>query len=96
MSLPAVPDAVGPFVGEASYFHERRGIVSADLPDRNHRDHVCLAFIMGRFYPNRGCSGTQKYKRYLRLKSYDDAPCYLVADHCQFDPRAASLKRELK
>jgi len=36
--------------------------------------------------------GTQKYKRYFRLKSYDDAPWdylkQLIEEAAQFDPRS--------
>ena len=100
-----VPDAVEAIRwGGLSYFHEGRGgIVSAGICQIEiHRDHVRLAFIHGAFLsePRGLFEGTQKYKRYFRLKSYDDAPWdyvkQLIEEAAQFDPRAASLKRELK
>jgi hypothetical protein len=59
-----------------------------------HRDHVRLEFIHGAFLyePRSLFEGTQKYKRYIRLKSYEDAPWdYLkqrIEEASQFDPRA--------
>jgi hypothetical protein len=82
--------------GGLSYFHEGRGgIVSAGICQIGiHRDHVRLAFIHGAFLsePRNLFEGTEKYKRYIRLKSYDDAPWdylkQLIEEASQFDPRS--------
>ncbi len=92
------PDAVEAIRwGGLSYFHEGRGgIVSAGICQIGiHRDHVRLAFIHGAFLsePRNLFEGTEKYKRYIRLKSYDDAPWdylkQLIEEASQFDPRSA-------
>ncbi len=83
--------------GGLSYFHEERGgIVSAGICQIGiHRDHVRLAFIHGAFLsePRNLFEGTEKYKRCIRLKSYDDAPWdylkQLIEEASQFDPRSA-------
>lgn len=91
------PDAVEVIRwGGLSYFHAGGGgIVSAGICQiEMHKDHVRLAFIHGAFLPEpRGLfEGTQKYKRYVRLKSYDDAPWgylkQLIEEASQFDPRS--------
>lgn len=91
------PDAVEVIRwGGLSYFHEGRGgIVSAGICQIGiHKDHIRLEFIHGAFLPEpRGLfEGTQKYKRYLRLKSYDDTPWdylkQMVEEASQFDPRS--------
>jgi hypothetical protein len=82
--------------GGLSYFHEGRGgIVKAGICQIEiHRDHVRLAFIHGAFLsePRNLFEGTQKYKRYIRLKSYDHAPWeylkQLIQEASQFDPRS--------
>ena len=90
------PDAVEVIRwGGLSYFHAGRGgLVSAGICQIGmHRDHVRLEFIHGAFLPEpRGLfEGTQKYKRYIRLKSYEDAPWdylqQLIAAASRFNPR---------
>lgn len=93
----AAPDAVEVIRwGGLSYFHEGRGgLISAGICQISiHRDHVRLGFIHGAFLlePRGLFEGTQKYKRYIRLKSYNDAPWeylqQLIQAASQFDPRS--------
>lgn len=90
------PDAVEVIRwGGLSYFHEGRGgVVSAGICQIGiHRDHIRLAFIHGAFLPEprKLFEGTQKYKRYIRIESYDDAPWdyleQLIDAASRFDPR---------
>lgn len=90
------PDAVEAIRwGGLSYFHEGRGgVVSAGICQIGiHRDHIRLAFIHGAFLPEprKLFEGTQKYKRYIRIESYDDAPWdyleQLIDAASRFDPR---------
>jgi hypothetical protein len=82
--------------GGLSYFHAGGGgVVSAGICQiAIEKDHVRLAFIHGAFLsePRGLFEGTQKYKRYIRLKSYDDAPWdylrALIETASKFDPRA--------
>jgi len=82
--------------GGLSYFHEGRGgLVSAGICQIGiHRDHVRLAFIHGTFLsePRGLFEGTQKYKRYIRLTSYESAPWdylrQLIDEAAQLDPRS--------
>jgi hypothetical protein len=82
--------------GGLSYCHEGRGgLVSAGICQIGiHADHVRLEFIHGVFLPDPGglFEGTRKSKRYVRLKSYDDAPWealrQLIEDAARFDPRS--------
>lgn len=92
-----VPDAVEVIRwGGLSYFYKGRGgIVSAGICQIGiHKDHIRLAFIHGAFLPEprQLFEGTQKYKRYIRLKSYDDARWdylkQLIGEASQFDPRS--------
>lgn len=86
--------------GGLSYFHEGRGgIVSAGICQIGiHKDHIRLAFIHGAFLtePRHLFDGTQKYKRYIRLKSYDDAPWdylkQLIEEASQFDPHSLPIQ----
>ena len=91
------PDAVEAIRwGGLSYFHEGRGgIVSAGICQIGiHKDHIRLAFIHGAFLPEPRelFEGTQKYKRYIRIETYDDAPWdyleQLIDAASRFDPRA--------
>lgn len=91
------PDAVEAIRwGGLSYFHEGRGsIVSAGICQIGiHKDHIRLAFIHGAFLPEPRnlFEGTQKYKRYIRITSYNDAPWnylkQLIQAASRFDPRA--------
>ncbi len=90
------PDAVEAIRwGGLSYFHEGRGgVVSAGICQIGiHRDHIRLAFVHGAFLPEprKLFEGTQKYKRYIRIESYDDAPWdyleQLIDAASRFDPR---------
>jgi hypothetical protein len=82
--------------GGLSYYHEGRGgIVSAGICQIGiHKDHVRLAFIHGAFLPDPRSlfEGAQKYKRFVRLKSYNGAPWddlkQLVTSAARFDPRS--------
>lgn len=82
--------------GDLSYFHEGRGgIVSAGICQIEIRkDHVRLAFIHGAFLPDpcKLLRGTQKYKRFIEIDSYDDAPWddlkELILSASKFDPRS--------
>lgn len=82
--------------GGLSYFHEGRGgIVSAGICQIGiHKDHVRLAFIHGAFLadPHKLLRGTQKAKRFIEIKSYDNAPWddfkELVLSASKFDPRS--------
>ena len=91
------PDAVEAIRwGGLSYFHEGRGgIVSAGICQIGiHKNHIRLAFIHGAFLPEPRelFEGTQKYKRYIRIETYDDAPWdyleQLIDAASRFDPRA--------
>jgi hypothetical protein len=91
------PDAVEVIRwGGLSYFHEGGGgIVKAGICQIGLRpDHIQLAFIHGAFLsePRGLFEGTQKYKRYIRLTSYEDAPWdylkQLIEQAARFDPRA--------
>ncbi len=93
----AAPDAVETIRwGGLSYFHEgRSGIVSAGICQIGiHKDHIRLAFIHGAFLPDPRhlFEGTQKYKRFIKIKSFDDAPWEylkeLIKSATQFDPRS--------
>lgn len=82
--------------GGISYFHAGRGgVVSAGICQIGiHKDHVRLEFIHGTFLsePRGLFEGAQKYKRYIRLKSYDEASWeylkQLIEEASQFDPRS--------
>jgi hypothetical protein len=91
------PDAVEVIRwGGLSYFHEGRGgIVSARICQIGiHEGYVRLDFIHGIFLsdPLHLLQGSQKVKRYVKLKSYDDAPWeslkQLIEESSHFDPRA--------
>ena len=80
--------------GGLNYFHDGRGgVVRAGICQIEiHADHVRLAFIHGAFLPEPRhlFEGTQKYKRYLRLKSYEAVPWdyvkQLIEEASRFDP----------
>ena len=91
------PDAVEVIRwGGFSYFHEGRGgIVSAGICQIGiHKDYIRLDFIHGIFLsdPKHLLVGTQKVKRFIKLKSYDEAPWddlkQLIEESSRFDPRA--------
>jgi len=79
-----------------SYFHEGRGgVVSAGICQIGvHEGYVRLDFIHGVFLsdPKKLLEGNQKVKRYVRIKSYDDAPWedlkQLIEESSRFDPRS--------
>jgi hypothetical protein len=92
----AAPDAAEAIRwGGLSYFHEGRGgIVSAGICQIGlHADHVRLAFIHGAFLtdPRQLLVGTEKYKRFVRIESFDEAPWEyfkeLIRASASFDPR---------
>ena len=60
--------------GGLSYYHAGRGgVVSAGICQIGiHKDHIRLAFIHGAFLsePRNLFEGTQKHKRFVRIKSY--------------------------
>ena len=91
------PDAVEAIRwGGLSYFHEGRGgVVSAGICQIGiHESYVRLDFIHGIFLsdPNHLLEGTQKVKRFARIKSFDEAPWddlkQLIEESSRFDPRA--------
>jgi len=79
-----------------SYFHEGRGgVVSAGICQIGlHEGYVRLDFIHGAFLPDpkKLLEGNQKAKRFVRIKSYDDAPWddlkQLIEESSRFDPRS--------
>ncbi len=86
--------------GGLSYSHAGRGgIVSAGICQVEiHPDHVRLAFIHGAFLaePRKLFEGDRKYKRFIRLNCYEEAPWdylkQLLIEAAQFDPRTAGPK----
>ena len=91
------PDAVEAIRwGGLSYFHEGRGgVVSAGICQIGiHKDYIRLDFIHGIFLsdPKHLLVGTQKVKRFIKLKSYDEAPWddlkQLIEESSRFDPRS--------
>jgi hypothetical protein len=86
--------------GDLGYFHEGRGgLVSAGICQIGlHEGYIRLDFIHGAFLsdPRHLFEGTQKAKRYIRLKSYDDAPWHdlkqLIEESSRFDPRSLQFK----
>ena len=91
------PDAVEVIRwGGLSYFHEGRGgIVSAGICQIGiHNGYIRLDFIHGIFLsdPKHLLVGNQKVKRFVKLKSFDDAPWddlkQLIEESSRFDPRA--------
>ena len=95
--VAVAPDAVETVRwGGLSYFHEGRGgIVSAGICQIGiHNDYIRLDFIHGIFLsdPKHLLVGTQKSKRFVKLKSFDDAPWddlkQLINESADFDPRA--------
>jgi len=83
--------------GGLSYYHAGRGgVVSAGICQIGiHKDHIRLAFIHGAFLsePRNLFEGTQKYKRFVRIKSYQGAPWdylqKLIALASKFNPYPA-------
>jgi hypothetical protein len=83
-----------------TYYHTGRGgPVSAGICQIIvQRDHVRLAFIHGSFLPEpRGLfEGSSRYKRYIRIYSYEDAPWDYLKDlitaSSHFDPYTLSMR----
>jgi hypothetical protein len=81
--------------GGLSYFHEGAGgIVSAGICQIGiHEDHIRLAIIHGAFIkdPEHLLMGDRKYKKYVRIVSYDTAPWEnlkeLIDRSAKFNPR---------
>jgi hypothetical protein len=79
-----------------TYYHQDRGgPVSGGICQIGiHQDHVRLAFIHGAFLPDpRGLlDGDRKYKRYVRIATYEQAPWDylkdLIISSSQFDPHS--------
>ena len=82
-----------------SYFHEQRGgTVSAGICQISiFDDHVRLVFIHGAFLsdPLSLLIGDAKYKKYIRITSYDEAPWdylkLMITESSNFDPRSITL-----
>lgn len=96
------PDAVEAVRwGGLSYFHEGSGgIVSAGICQIGiHEDHVRLAFIHGAFLPDPRhlLEGKEKYKRFIRIDSYEDAPWdylkELITASSHFDPYSLQMQK---
>lgn len=92
----AAPDAAEVIRwGGLSYFHEGRGgIVSAGICQIGvHEAFIRLDFVHGVFLsdPRHLLEGSQKVKRYIKIKSYDEAPWeyiqQLIEESAHFDPR---------
>ena len=82
--------------GLTYYFAERGGPVSAGLCQISlHADHVQLAFIHGAFLPDPRhlLTGRPRYKRHLKLYSFEQTPWEavqaLLEASARFDPRTA-------
>jgi hypothetical protein len=79
--------------GFSYYFKERGGPVSAGICQIGiFRDHIRLGFIHGAFLPDpKGLLvGEPKYKKHMRLYSYEDTPWeyirQLIEASSRFDP----------
>ena len=102
MIMAVAPDATEVVRwGGLSYFHEGRGgIISAGICQIGiHKDHIHLAFIHGAFLPDPGrlLRGTHKYKRYVQIDSYENAPWNnlkeLIANSSKLDPRSIKVNQ---
>lgn len=86
--------------GGLSYFHAGRGgVVSAGICQIGlHEGYIRLNFIHGAFLsdPKHLLEGHQKAKRFVKIKSYDEAPWddlkQLIEESSRFDPRSLQLK----
>jgi hypothetical protein len=81
--------------GLTYYYSERGGPVSTGICQIGfHDDHVRLAFIHGAFLPdpNGLLEGNRKYKRYIKIYSFEQAPWEslraLIDSSSRFDPRS--------
>jgi hypothetical protein len=85
--------------GGLSYFHEGAGgIVSAGICQIGiHADHIRLAIVHGAFIkdPRHLFVGDQKYKRYVKIVSFDTAPWEnlkdLITSSAQFKAKSLEL-----
>jgi hypothetical protein len=87
--------------GFTYYDQARGGSVSAGICQIGlERDHIRLAFIHGAFLPDSTglLEGPAKYKRYVRLYSYEQTPWDdlkdLIAASARFDPYAWKARSE--
>jgi hypothetical protein len=82
-----------------SYYDDRRGgTVSAGICQIVIlKDHVRLAFVHGAFLsdPKGLLVGDAKYKKYIRITSYEEAPwdylTFMIKESANFDPRSITL-----
>ena len=82
-----------------SYFHEGRGgVVSAGICQIGiHDGYILLDFIHGAFLsdPKKLLDGNQKAKRFIKIRSYDEAPWddlkQLLEESSGFDPRSLQI-----
>jgi len=84
--------------GFSYYDDQRGGTVSAGICQIViFKDHVRLAFVHGAFLPDpKGLLvGEPKYKKYIRITSYEDAPWdyfkFMIKESVNFDPRSITL-----
>jgi hypothetical protein len=91
---PSATETLHPW-GLTYYHQDRGGPVSGGICQIGiHKDHVRLAFIHGAFLPDpRGLlDGDRKYKRYVRIETYEQAPWDdlkdLIISSSQFDPHS--------
>jgi hypothetical protein len=83
-----------------SYYDEKRGgPISAGICQISvHENHVRLAFIHGSFLsdPQHLLEGDQKYKRFVRIQSFENAPWDylkdLITSSSHFDPRSLQTR----
>ena len=88
--------------GGLSYLHEGGGgIVSAGICQIGiHKDYIRLDFIHGAFLPDPHdlLTGNQKAKRFVQIKTYEDAPWEylkeLIADSAKLDLRSLTTKND--
>ncbi len=108
LELRSLIAAIAPQVAEVPhsrgfsyYFAERGGPVSAGLCQIGiHPDHVRLGFVHGAFLPD-PCGlleGAPRYKRYVRIESFERAPWEALRDliraSSRFDPYTLSIRPE--
>jgi len=82
-----------------SYFHEGRGgVVSAGICQIGlHEGYIRLDFIHGAFLSDSKhlLEGNQRPKRFVRIKSYEEAPWddlnQLIEESSRFDPRSIQV-----
>lgn len=84
--------------GFSYYDDQRGGTVSAGICQIViFKDHVRLAFVHGAFLsdPKGLLVGEAKYKKYIRITSYEEAPWdylkFMIKESANFDPRSINL-----